>query len=143
MDEERYIKGPRINHKALKRKAEAKQKRLDKARGRIDRAPSCRIGKNEKKFIARRKIILEENEPVEQPVTAEPLVVKFGRPKRKVSRRLDKATDHLEDDPHWSSNYMAELSLECHRKETIEENEIRRCYAYVMSIYARDNIFWD
>jgi len=153
MNDERYIKGPRVNRKALKRKAEAKQKRLDKARERIIRDPSHRLGKNEKKFIARRKIILEENEPVEQPVTTEPREAsKFGRPKRKVSRHLDKATDHLEDDtddtPHLYGGYMANRSIECHRKERIHEMErkeveMRRCYAYIMSIYASEDIFWN
>lgn len=159
MDEERYIKGPRVNRKALKRKAEAKQKRLDKERMRVDRDPSHRLGKNEKKFIARRNIILEETETVEKPVTEEPRkAAKFGRPKRKVSRHLDKTTDHLEDDtdddPHWWGDYMAKLSNKAHKSRRIHEQQrkdyiawldreekIRNCYEYIRCLYELEGSF--
>jgi hypothetical protein len=69
-DQDRYTKGKRVNYKELRNKEEAKLKRLRKEQERLARAPSCRLGKNDKKQTARTNIILDEQIERIQEATA-------------------------------------------------------------------------
>ena len=130
-DQDRYTKGKRVNYKELRRKEEAKLKRLQKEQERLARVPSCRLGKNDKKQTARTNIILDEERTCDtMPSEKQPQQkrVVLRKQKRKPSHRDLNATrsqvsDHLPDLDEeefdelttWSKNiiwYSEEIDME-------------------------------
>jgi len=100
-DQDRYTKGKRVNYKELRRKEEAKLKRLQKEQERFARAPSCRLGKNDKKQIARTNIILDEERIQDATATEKPQQkrVILRKQKRKLSHR-ELATTRIQLSEH-------------------------------------------
>ena len=103
-DEDRYSKNTRINFRNIRRKEEAKLKRLEKEQERLARAPSCRLGKNNKKQTARTNIILDEERIQEAIATENPQQkrVVLRKQKRKPGHRgltttRIQVSDHLPD----------------------------------------------
>jgi len=93
-DQDRYTKGKRVNYKELRNKEEAKLKRLRKELERLARAPSCRLGKNDKKQTARTNIILDEQIERIQEATATDKQNATDKQKRVVLRKQKRKESH-------------------------------------------------
>jgi hypothetical protein len=93
-DQDRYTKGKRVNYKELRNKEEAKLKRLRKEQERLARAPSCRLGKNDKKQTARTNIILDEQIERIQEATATDKQNATDKQKRVVLRKQKRKESH-------------------------------------------------
>jgi hypothetical protein len=163
-DQDKYTKGKRVNYKSLLRKEEQKLKRLQKEQERLARAPSCRLGKNDKKQTARTNIILDEERIQEASATEKPQHnrVVLRKQKRKLSHRdlattRSQVTEHLPDLEEqefqeltvWSRNlnwYLEQIDKE-QRKikrawkaaeyEMEEEKKSAKYYQYLQLITAR------
>jgi hypothetical protein len=136
--EEEYTKTPRVNRKRNAYKKHAKNKRLQKEQQRTSRPSSCRLGKNQKKLIARTNIILDEqNQITDQEATAQissrPIILRRQRRKqshRPVEKTRISETSYLHDLEEYDPKYpyyipddgyewariMAEVSEEAHRE---------------------------
>ena len=163
-DQERYTKGKRVNYKSLLRKEEQKLKRLQKEQERLARVPSCRLGKNDKKQMARTNIILDEERIQEASTTEKPQQnrVVLRKQKRKQGHR-DLATTRIQVTEHlpdleeeefdelnsWNRNlnwYLEQIDKE-QRKikrawkaaeyEMEEEKKSAKYYQYLQLITAR------
>ena len=141
--EEQYTKSTRVNRKGNALKEHAKMKRLQKEQERTSRPSSCRIGKNQKKQIARTNIILDEqNERTEQleelPPREQSVRTVLRRQRRKQGHRDRNATrieqtEHLEGvDPTQSNDefydngfswgrWMMEISEQAHKERRQRE----------------------
>ena len=168
-DQDRYTKGKRVNYKSLLRKEEQKLKRLQKEQERLARAPSCRLGKNDKKQTARTNIILDEERIQEASATEKPQQkrVVLRKQKRKQGHR-DLATTRIQVTEHlpdldeqefdelnsWNRNlnwYLEEMDKE-QRKikrarkaaeyEMEEEKKSAKYYQYLQLITARRNLLY-
>jgi hypothetical protein len=141
-DEDRYSKKTRINFRSIRRKEEQTVKRLKKEQERLARAPSCRLGKNDKKQTARTNIILDEERIQEATSTEKPHQkrVILSKQKRKQGHRDLNATriqlsDHLPDlEEHefdelsyWSKNIIW-------RSQEIDKEERNIRWAYQVAI---------
>ena len=141
-DEDRYSKNTRINFRSIRRKEEQTVKRLQKEQERLARAPSCRLGKNDKKQTARTNIILDEERIQEATSTEKPQQkrVILRKQKRKQGHRDLNATrieqtDHLtdleEDEWYelscWSKNIIW-------RSQEIDKEERKTRWVYQVAI---------
>lgn len=164
-DQDRYTKGKRVNYKSLLRKEEQKLKRLQKEQERLARAPSCRLGKNDKKQTARTNIILDEERIQDATASEKPQQkrVVLRKQKRKLSHR-DLATTRIQLSEHlpdleeeemiddlttWSKNiiwFSEEIDQELRKikrawkafeDEKNEEKKSDKYYQYVGVITAR------
>jgi len=142
-DQDRYTKGKRVNYKELRRKEEATLKRLQKEQERLARAPSCRLGKNDKKQTARTNIILDEERTYEEMPSEKPQQkrVVLRKQKRKPSHRdmtttRSQVADHLpdlkeeefEDETSWNKNIIW-----C--SEEIDMERRKLCRAWQVALY--------
>jgi hypothetical protein len=143
-DQDRYTKGKRVNIKSALRKEQQKIKRLQKEQERLARAPSCRLGKVEKKQTARTNIILDEQIENIRPSTATEKPVQkrvvLSKQKRKQGHRPNKtyieqidciegehpiqSEDSYYDDGFWWGRYMAELSDQAHKERRQREKAL-------------------
>ena len=133
--EEEYTKRTRVNRKRNARKEHAKNKRLQKEQERTSRPSSCRLGKNQKKLIARTNIILDEqNQTTDEEPTSQSHRIILRRQHRKQSHRPAEKTrisetSHLhdledDDDGYDWGRMMAENSYKAHReRREREQNE--------------------
>ena len=141
-DEYRVNTRNKVKREAKNRKEEAKVKSILKEQTRREREPSCRLGKNEKKQVARTSKILEceltlegdnlvdSQDPI---IGVKQLRIRLARPRRKPGHRDPNATrveqtDHLEgldppilNDIHYDDGFnwgrdMTEISDEAHKK---------------------------
>jgi len=103
--EEQYTKSTRVNRKENALKEDAKLKRLQKEQERSNRASSCRLGKNQKKQIARTNIILDEqiertDELEELPPREQSVRIILRRQRRKQGHR-DRNATRIEQTEHF------------------------------------------
>jgi hypothetical protein len=141
-DQDRYTKTQRVNYKSLIRKEGQKLKRLQKEQERLARAPSCRLGKNDKKQTARTNIILDEERIQEATSTENPQQkrVILRKQKRKQGHRdlattRSQVSDHLSDLEEdewyelscWSKNIIW-------RSQEIDKEERKTRWVYQVAI---------
>jgi hypothetical protein len=143
-NQDKYTKGKRVNYKSLLRKEEQKLKRLQKEQERLARAPSCRLGKNDKKQTSRTNIILDEQieriQEASETENPQQKRVVLRKQKRKQGHRdlnasRSQVSEHLSDlEEHewyelscWSKNIIW-------RSQEIDKEERKTRWVYQLAI---------